>query len=123
LFHAGKFFQHGPEIFSSVGAERSWHVFPNSESWIQSICRFPHFFYDSNRFHEQPGAFSSKSSPASSNGQILTRASERDAIHRLYLVSVNLCDVAQVLHFSKRPSSQIAQLLYKVGGSPFVPVA
>nr|DAL93123.1 MAG TPA: hypothetical protein [Caudoviricetes sp.] len=29
---------------------------------------------------------------------------------------MNLCDVAQVFHLSKRPSSQIAQLLYKVGG-------
>jgi hypothetical protein len=98
LFHAGKFFQNGAEVLSAVGAERSWYIFPNSESWVHSICRFPHFPDDSHGINKKTRPPSGKSRPASRNGQILARTAERDAIHRLYLVAVNLCNIAKVDH-------------------------
>jgi hypothetical protein len=98
LFHAGKLFQHGSEIFSAVAGKSSWYVLPNSESWVHSICRFPHFLDDSYRLNKKARPFSGKSRPVSRNGQILARTAERDAIHRLYLVAVNLCNIAKVDH-------------------------
>lgn len=64
------------------------------------MCRPPHFFDDPNRFHEQSRPFSSKSCPPPRNGKVLAWAAEGDAIHRLYLVAVNFCDVSKVNHFS-----------------------
>jgi hypothetical protein len=98
LFHAGKFFQHGSEIFSSIAGKSPWYIFPNSESWVHSICRFPHFLDDSHGFNKKSRPFPGKSGSASCNGQILARTAERDAIHRLYLVAVNLCNIAKVDH-------------------------
>lgn len=64
------------------------------------MCRPPHFFYDPNRFHEQSRPFSRKSCPASCNGQVLTRRTKSDAVHRFYLVAMYLCDISKVDHFS-----------------------
>ena len=98
LLHAGKFFQDCSEVLSVVTGEGSGYVLPNSESWVHSICRFPHFLDDSHSLNKKTGSFSGKSRPTSRNGQILARTAERDAVHRLDFITVDFCYISQMNH-------------------------
>lgn len=87
------------EVFSPVGTESSWDVFPDSESRKLICCSMSHLLNNPDGFKEQVGPFSivySRLFP--SHGKILTGGSEGDNVHRLYLISVHINHTAKVLH-------------------------
>ncbi len=90
----GKAFEDRPEILAMVGAERSGHVFKNSESWVSSMGRFPHFLDDTDDFEKQHAPFSGKPGPLARYAQVLTRAAEGNAFHWLDLPAVYFGDVS-----------------------------
>lgn len=88
------------------------------------IC-FPHFFNDSDLFHEQAGAFTGKTRPLTRNGKVLTRAAANDDVHRFRRVAAYPRDVAVMLHDSSPHANGISSvsMTVKKVGSFFVSFA
>ena len=90
------------EVGSLITAERSRHVFPDGKPRSNMLicpCSIAHLLYNSYGFKEQVA------SPAFVNtqlftghGQVLTRRTEGNDVHRLYLCAVDVRDAPQLLH-------------------------
>jgi hypothetical protein len=64
------------------------------------ICT-PHFFDNTNLFHEQPRAFTGKAGSGAGHGKILTWRAARDNIHGRQLGAVQLCDIPDMNHIGE----------------------
>ena len=97
-FDADEGIEHRFEVLSAVGGEGARDVLPDSESRVLSMCRFPHFPDDPDRFIEKHGLAAVQPGAFARDGHVRAGRAKGDDIYRLYLRTVQFVDIAVMFH-------------------------
>ena len=100
------FLEDCPKVLSFVGAESSGDIFPDHPTGADvctcstscGICT-PHFFYNSDLLHKEPGPFTGKTGTPAGHRQVLARTAADDDIDGLHHRAVDLRYISQVFQW------------------------